>query len=232
MNLGEPGILYAVKTLLRMVRRGHSLLALPKLTTLPGKSTSAAEQYSFLAKFLGYLALSKVFERVNSQDLEAIYRRLFPHSKIVGDKYPDYVFHLDTLSTEPLLRCLALVREPKDVVASVLDKVRSEVWRGDWTRKLDTAEKVAHNWCDAFVSVERNRDRILVVRYEDLVHEPRTELDKIAGWLEVDPKGFALSAVHSNSVGKYRLSLTQAETEQVDRIVSQRLPASYQGASE
>ena len=38
--------------------------------------------------------------------------------------------------------------------------------------------------------MERHKDKIHIIRYEDLLREPRREFEALALWLEVDSSGF------------------------------------------
>jgi hypothetical protein len=62
--------------------------------------------------------------------------------------------------------------------------------------------------------MERHREQLCAIRYEDLVLRPREELDRIAEWLEVDPGGFdeaRIRKVQQESIGKHSSGLTRDE---------------------
>lgn len=113
----------------------------------------------------------------------------------VGDKLPRYVFELDDLALREGLGRIVIVRDCRSVAASTLARVRT-AWSGlIWTERIDTPAKVAANWVRAVESVERNLPRVHVVRFEDLVDDPRRSVEGIAAYLDVDAGAFDTSLV-------------------------------------
>lgn len=153
--------------------------------------------------------------------VETTLREVFPRAGVVGDKMPDYVHMLDTLAWTTGLACVMLYRDCRDVTSSHLKLARTR-WRNQrWIQQQDTAEKVARRWVEALETIERQRDRIHVVRYEDLVREPRRELTALAEWLGVDPAGFterSIRNVRDTSIGKHQDGLSESELEAVMNI--------------
>lgn len=153
--------------------------------------------------------------------VEATLRELFPRAGVVGDKMPDYVHMLDSLAPASGLASVMIYRDCRDVISSHLKLARTS-WRNQgWIQNQDTAEKVAKRWVDALETMERQRDRIHIVRYEDLVREPRRELAVLAEWLGVDPTGFperSLRNVRADNIGKYQTGLSEQEMEAVMNI--------------
>lgn len=157
-------------------------------------------------------------------DVASVQRALgvvYPHARVVGDKTPHYVFLLDSVAGTPGLSCLIIYRDCRDVVSSMLERVRT-VWRKrSWSRNADSAEKVATRWVRSIELMERHQAHICSVRYEDLVARPRSELERVAQWLAVDPEGFAEARIRSvapASVGKYRTGLTPDELATVMHV--------------
>jgi hypothetical protein len=144
-------------------------------------------------------------------------RDLFPHKCIVGDKTPLYVFQLAKLVGIPQVSILIVVRDVRDVVSSTLERVKNGAW-GTYWRDINTPEAVAKRWERSIVEMERYRDQIQLIRYEDLVREPANEIRRLAAWLDVDPAGFPADMVRSSSVGKYKEHLTQDEVEKVMEV--------------
>jgi hypothetical protein len=100
--------------------------------------------------------------------------------------------------------------------------------RGRWrdlpmAQKLDTPGKVAQAWVLAIQAMEKHRQKVYSIRYEDLVREPRRTLNALAHWLDVDPAGFRDSLVRDTSVGKYRTGLTASELAEVNEIAGPTL---------
>ena len=113
----------------------------------------------------------------------------------VGDKLPRYVFELDDLAPREGLGRIVIVRDCRHVTASTLARVRT-AWSGrSWTERLDTPAKVAANWVRAVESVERNLSQVHVVRFEDLIDDPRRCVEGIAAYLDVDAAVFDTSLI-------------------------------------
>ena len=123
----------------------------------------------------------------------------------VGDKLPRYVFELDDLARREGLARIVIVRDCRQVAASTLARVRTE-WSGrSWTERIDTPANVAANWVRAVESVERNLSRVHVVRFEDLVDDPRRCVEELAAYLDVDAGDFDTSLVRRPGRGPEQL---------------------------
>ena len=101
---------------------------------------------------------------------------------IVGEKTPNHLLYMQTLETLfPLARFVHLVRDPRGVVNSW----RSVPWSSGsvsrdamvWRRYLATARR----------RPPRRRDRLLTVRYEDLLAEPVASVQRICRFIGADP---------------------------------------------
>jgi hypothetical protein len=147
--------------------------------------------------------------------IERSLTRLFPGARVVGDKYPDYIFQLGRLARSPDLRCIIIYRDCRDVTSSALVQART-TWRGrHFASNFDRAEKVAARWVRAIEMMERHQSHIYRVRYEDLVREPERELAAIAALLDIDPTGFPSNWLRTDRVGKHHRGLTPDELEAV-----------------
>jgi hypothetical protein len=151
---------------------------------------------------------------IDVKAIESTLRTIFPEARIVGDKTPWYMFSLDKFVATNGLSCLIVYRDCRDVTSSTLEKVRTQ-WRNQPTQHIDTAEKVAKRWVHCIEIMERHKDKIHIIRYEDLVREPRRELEVLATWLGVDPAGFPEELIRDNSIGKYKTGLTDEELKRV-----------------
>jgi hypothetical protein len=113
----------------------------------------------------------------------------------VGDKLPRYVFELDDLARREGLDRIVILRDCRAVTASTLARVRTG-WKGrGWTERIDTPAKVAANWVRAVESMERNLSRVHVIRFEDLLEDPRRCVESLAAYLDLDPLAFDASLV-------------------------------------
>ena len=144
--------------------------------------------------------------------VEAILNEIFPETRVVGDKYPDYVFELDGLTRADGLFILVVYRDCRDVISSTLKEVRGD-WRNMrfFTRKMNTVEKIAKRWTFAVEIMKRHERRLCIIRYEDLVRGSERELQKIGQWLNVDPEGFDAKIIKDDKIGKYRKGLSRNE---------------------
>jgi Sulfotransferase domain. len=170
--------------------------------------------YRYLKQLEGSANGSVQFETV-----EAILKQIFP-TRIVGDKWPDYAVHLDRLT--PLFeqhdaRCLIIYRDCRDVTSSTLFHART-VWKNEEWIKGATAEKVAQRWVNTIEMMEKYRNKIHTICYENLVKTPEKEISKIADYLQVDPKGFPIQMIRKINIGKHATGLTEEELSDLIRI--------------
>lgn len=187
-------------------------------------SGSAGEQRNFVLQshiFLGRYLFELIKHRngyVNILAVETAMRNCLPITRIVGDKYPDYVFMLDKLSNVDGLVTIIIYRDCRDVVRSTLERVKTKWRKNAFIKYMDTAEKVAHRWVGAIESMEQHTDKIHSVRYEQLIMEPRKEFKKIGQCLGVDPSGFPAHLIRRDSIGKYHQELSEDQLAIIMKI--------------
>ena len=135
--------------------------------------------------------------------------RLFPNVRIVGDKKPEYIWTLSNFEQMNTYYVL-IYRDGRDVAQSIHAKILTE-WKDEkWTRKkYSSFTKIATLWVSAIEMMEENADHIYIIRYEDLVTNPKEELARLAEYLKVDPAGFKPEIIRSSSIGKYNQVLTE-----------------------
>jgi hypothetical protein len=150
-------------------------------------------------------------------------RKNRPETRVVGDKFPRYLFELDRFVELPELLRLVIYRDCRDVTNSYLGMIRSRWKPRPWVHDANTAEKIAQRWVRAIEIMERHADHLFVIRYEDLVGNPQSELKRLAEWLDVDPSGFNAKSVYDTSVGKYKRGLTGRELDDVLRVAGPAL---------
>ena len=156
-------------------------------------------------------------------DVYSAYRSLLPDVRVFGDKYPGYVFKLDKFANIPELRKVIIYRDPRDVAISTLEKAHNE-WKGkSFSKKLNTADKIASNWVRAIAAMENHTGSIHRIKYEELIQDPETILSALAVYLDVDPAGFNYSEIRSSSVSRYRDALSPAEIQQIEIIAGQKM---------
>jgi len=170
----------------------------------------------FLARYRWQLR-NRARAAVTAADVERALQSVF-HRSVVGDKYPHYVFQLPDLVRQPLLQRIILFRDARDVVSSFMNMLRTK-WKGlSWTMEFRSAGDVARQWVRAIESMEKYRDDLLVLRYEDLVRDPQPELRKMADCLGVDPAGFNIRKIHTASIGKSKRFLSEKEMGEILEI--------------
>jgi hypothetical protein len=154
-------------------------------------------------------------ERVSVATIAGAMRGLFPRARVVGDKFPDYLYRLPQLVASPEAQCLVIYRDCRDVTSSTLRMARTSWRRRRFVHTLDTPEKVAQRWKRGMEVMEQYAERIHAVRYEDLVTDPGPVLAGIGHWLDVDPQGFPLRYFQTDKIGKHRQGLTSQELQVV-----------------
>jgi hypothetical protein len=160
---------------------------------------------------------------VSLRRMQSVLHRLCPQAKVIGDKYPGYTFRLDQLASVPGLLVIVIYRDARDVVRSSLAKSKGE-WQSNSTgKKLGTSDRVARSWVRAIDILERNRERIHVLRYEDLATDPERVLDGIGHYLGVDPDRFRSDFVRSDRIGKHKQGLPAADLAIVEQIAGESM---------
>ena len=149
--------------------------------------------------------------------IDTALHRLFPHARVVGDKNPDYVFALDRLAPQVGLECVVVYRDPRDMTSSVLKMARSKIGKW-WNAEMKSPRGIAQRWVIAMRLLQRHRNRVYAIRYEDLIAEPPVVLNELAQRLDVDPNGFSMSIIRPGSVGKHHSGLNPAELETVLQV--------------
>ena len=112
------------------------------------------------------------------------------------------------------IRCIFVYRDPRDVVSSTLEKTRG-AWRRGHPEVMRDPAHLARRWVNMMEAMERCRDDLLVVRYEDFVTDPTLTFEQLGEWLDVEPEGFDRAPVNAGNIGKYRQGLTQPELSDV-----------------
>jgi hypothetical protein len=94
-----------------------------------------------------------------------------------GDKTPWHAWHLRELGRVfPEAVFIAMVRQPGAVASSVSERFR-QTWGGAVTHWVNTTTEQVQRGIEL-------GDRLLLVRYEDLVTDPGTTLREVFGWLD------------------------------------------------
>jgi hypothetical protein len=206
LGLGEPtGLTYLRRTLRRGARRHNRR----EVFFPESSSASHLGNVARTVRFLGRIARGGRAPLTARRVADA-YRVVYPTARIVGDKSPSYVARLDDLLDHDL-SCIVIYRDCRDVVTSTREALRT-IWKGmPHVRYLDTTEKIAQRWVQAIEIMERHREQVCILRYEDLVAHPDPELATVARFLDVDPGGLPADLLHGSSVGRHRTDLPAAD---------------------
>jgi hypothetical protein len=175
--------------------------------------------------------------------LEAIRRYgLVRHLRAI-EQSPETAFVLGAvLRAYPEASVVHMVRDPRDVAASLLQKGWLRAGREGrddvgapyghharfWVEpgrevefdRADDARRVGWAWRRYVTAARAAPAATVEIRYEELAADPRTASEPLAAHLGADPVilARALSCMHSESVGRWHRNLT---TEQVDEVESE-----------
>ena len=220
--LGVPASLFQLSMLGRSIARRHETVF--RLDQNNRTRWQRLQSHRFMAGIARDVAGHQK-GLVSADDIGAALHRAWPHARIVGDKFPDYVFNLGPLVDAPAMKTIVIERDGRDVVASYLARL-SGGWAdlpvfGAW----QDAASIAGRWVAAVEAVERQADKLLVLRYERLVAEPLSELARVAAYLNIDPAGFegADRKIDGASVGGYAERLNATQQADVMRVAGPTL---------
>lgn len=152
---------------------------------------------------------------VTAVSLEATYRTMFPQARVVGDKWPHYLFRMAEYVQNDDLNRLVIYRDCRDVTSSFLVQARTNWKDTSWIHKVDNAEKIAARWVRGIEIMEKHADKLIVLQYEALMHEPEKELKRVSEAIGVDPAGFPTDMINPGSIGKFGKGLTSEELDTV-----------------
>ena len=155
--------------------------------------------------------------------MRLVLSKLLPNTPIVGDKFPGYFRKLPQLTQIDNACTLVIYRDCRDVVQSTLRKAQTDWHNKRWVRRLDSAEKVAHRWVQAIELMEQHRDKVHIIRYEELVTNPGSVLARLGVYLQVDPAGFDQTIVRSTSIGKHKSGLTHEQLTVIHQIAGETM---------
>lgn len=166
------------------------------------------------------------------------------------EQTPNNVFYLkNILDFFPDARIIAMVRDPRDILLS--QKKKSKITRGE-TKNIPLKERV-RTWANYHplimsqmwnrVSVEIDKwsedQRVTVIKFEDLTHNPKQSLRKICGFIGVDYQDSILEVpqigssnisdntkkvgINKNVTGKWKKGLSSAEISICQKINKEKI---------
>jgi hypothetical protein len=161
--------------------------------------------------------------RIGFAGAESALHGLFPGRKWVGDKFPDYIWSLKYFAGCGKITCVVIYRDARDVASSTLENVRT-IWKNKrFVHAFDTPEKIARRWVKSIELMEECAGKILTVRYERLMTEPKAVADELGRALEIDPAYFPIHILHPASIGKHRGGLEPQARAAVESIAGAAL---------
>ncbi|MDA0323627.1 MAG: sulfotransferase [Verrucomicrobia bacterium] len=170
-----------------------------------------------------------VFDPVELGTLRAVFAQCLasPSTKYVGDKYPQYISHYPKCIHDEDSRCIFIIRDPRDSVSSLYERIQRGHWRQNWTKPYTSVAGAAKYWMEtatAIKSVQTLGGNALVIRYEDLVLDPQRTLEMLARHLELPVEGFDAGLPHADSIGKHKQFLTPCQVDEVEQIAGKLMP--------
>jgi hypothetical protein len=140
--------------------------------------------------------------RLDGSAVRSIFGRLLadcfsaPAARVVCEKTPiNIVVFEDLAAMLPSARFIHVVRDGRDVVASLLQRNWRDPRTGakfDYVAEIAAAARYWTSLAEVGLRAERTiGDKLLRIRYEDLVTDPDAILVAVARHLGVDAKGFA-----------------------------------------
>lgn len=147
----------------------------------------------------------KFVERQRQFAREVYARTAGPDTRLVVDKTPGHALWIDEILTVfPEARVLHLVRDPRDVAASMMAASRG--WGASWAP--GTAFEAAWMWCEHVRGARTGTERASEareLRYEDLYERPAAELNALFSWLGLDASiGLVERAVEETRIDRLR----------------------------
>lgn len=166
------------------------------------------------------------------------YRREFPGRDFAyfGDKLPSPLAAGSFGAVFPGIRCLTLVRDPRDVICSLRDySARPDVRTADPSFRVGDLRDYCVAWRGLYADCLDYLPGNLAVRYEDLAREPARELERVMEHLglavapeqlaaeadaarEAFRRGHATTGSVDESIGRWRRDLPPADRAVVAEV--------------
>jgi hypothetical protein len=138
-------------------------------------------------------------------------------------EYQSSEYSIEDYLSLPNIRVVGLIRDGNDVISSVMN--RSE----------KSFRAASYRWCRAIEVIHelktRHPDTVLVVSFEDLVLDPKANMERVAAFLGVEYQDRMLEGPQYNpwypEAEMNKDKVNRAKKEQVDFQLSNRFPEIY-----
>ena len=191
------------------------------------------KHWGWLALYLSLIWMRSLRDGlVSANDVEVVLSRLDRRrASIVGDAYVRYTLNLGQLVAIPGLKLVVIYRDCRDIAATIEERLRRKKWYSflhspeppAWIERLATPQRVAESWLLHIEAMEKHRDSVYLIRYEDLVAQPQRVLTELGNWLGVNPNQFEYDFTHADEVGAYEQVLTGQEVADILTIAGPTL---------
>ena len=207
---------YILRQILAIARKGG------RFNLFRNEPTSLRENLLFIVSYWLRIQRTRSW-RIGFAGAESALHGMFPNRRWVGDKFPDYIWSLKYFAGCEKLTCIVIYRDARDVVSSTLANVRT-VWKNrDFVHAFDTPGKVAARWVKSIELMESCAGKIIPVRYERLMSEPKAVAGELGRALDVNPAYFPVHILHDASIGKHRTGLDPQALAAVESIAGETL---------
>lgn len=203
--------LYILRQALRIRNRGRTF------NLERNEPRSWWENMLFAGKYLARIQRTRSW-RIGFAGAETALHGMFPKRKWVGDKFPDYIWNLPYYAGSGKITCIVIYRDGRDVVSSSLESARTTWKDREFVQAFDSAEKVATRWVKSIELMEQCTGKVIPVRYEKLISEPKAVMEELGRSLGVNPEGFPIHLLHGASVGRHRDGLNRQDLAAVETI--------------
>jgi hypothetical protein len=144
--------------------------------------------------------------------------------RILGDKYPDYLYRLPLYPDDPSVVYIIVYRDCRAVVHSTMKMRRAGPWRSQpWAARFDHPVTAAISWVRAVRCMEQQAHRALLLRYEDVVTDPRRALMPLAEALAVDLQHFDFTLAERESLDRWRHEADPGDLRRVEFVAGAEL---------